>query len=96
MGEVFTAPEKLRIWQRDEGTCQDCQVLVESQKAAEFHHIVPTALGGDAHNVGNGLLLHTTCHSRNYERLHGRRLHAQRAAMSKKAMRHLRYGGSKS
>jgi len=91
MGQQFTYEEKRQIWEREDGICQECHLPIGLLGSKEFHHIIPCALGGDQHDIANGALLHTVCHSRNYEKLHGTRLTAQRASQSKKALKYWIY-----
>lgn len=88
MSEGFTDAEKQVIWKRDRGVCRICLHPVKKQSEEEYHHVLPIELGGAPHDVNNGWLTHKVCHSRNYEVLHGTRLTAQRAAISKRALMH--------
>jgi len=86
----FTKAHKEAVWERDGGICQKCLESVESWASAEFHHVNPLADGG-LNTVENGLLLHTVCHTRYFEELHGYKSTTIRANMSKAAMKHWIY-----
>ncbi|CAB4148310.1 HNHc domain containing protein [uncultured Caudovirales phage] len=68
--DSFRKSEKDAIWARENGICQYCSRPISSIKEAEFHHAQPVWKGGDPHDTGNGMLLHATCHRKNYNELH--------------------------
>ena len=59
---TFDYGQKLAIYQRDNGECQQCSGSVSFEEA-EFHHVQPYAEGGPT-IVDNGDLVHFECHPR--------------------------------
>lgn len=60
MRQEFTSKTKLAAWERSNGICDTCNLLIKGRP--EYDHILPCGLGGD-NSLENCAVLCKPCHS---------------------------------